>query len=69
MHFEIREEKSEIPVNPLLIYDVKDDVKPELTHLAIYSMADTNNIKRMSSIPVKYIGDKLSLPKYNASII
>jgi hypothetical protein len=64
LHFEIREEKSEIPVNPLLIYDVKDDVKPELTHLAIYSTADTNHIKRISSIPVKYIGDKLSLPKY-----
>lgn len=64
LHFEIREEKSEIPVNPLLIYDVKDDVKPELTHIAIYSTADTNNVKRISSIPVKYIGDKLSLPKY-----
>jgi murein DD-endopeptidase MepM/ murein hydrolase activator NlpD len=37
LHFEIREEKSEIPINPLLVYDVKDDVKPELTHLAIYS--------------------------------
>lgn len=64
LHFEIREEKSELPVNPLLIYDVKDDVKPELTHLAIYSTADTNNIKRMALLPVKYIGDKLSLPKY-----
>lgn len=64
LHFEIREEKSEIPINPLLVYDVKDDVKPELTHLAFYSTADTNHIKRMSSIPVKYIGDKLSLPKY-----
>lgn len=64
LHFEIREEKSEIPVNPLLIYDVKDDVKPELTHIAIYSTADTNNVKRISSVPVKYIGDKLSLPKY-----
>ncbi|MBK8367828.1 MAG: M23 family metallopeptidase [Bacteroidetes bacterium] len=64
LHFEIREEKSEIPINPLLVYDVKDDVKPELTHLAIYSTADTNNIKRISSVPVKYIGDKLSLPKY-----
>lgn len=64
LHFEIREEKSEIPINPLLVYDVKDDVNPELTHLAIYSTADTNNIKRISSIPVKYIGDKLSLPKY-----
>lgn len=64
LHFEIREEKSEIPVNPLLVYDIKDDVKPELTHLAIYSTADSNNIKRISSIPVKYIGDKLSLLKY-----
>jgi murein DD-endopeptidase MepM/ murein hydrolase activator NlpD len=64
LHFEIREEKSEIPINPLLVYDVKDEIKPELTHLAIYSVADTNNIKRISSIPVKYIGDKLSLPKY-----
>lgn len=64
LHFEIREEKSEIPVNPLLIYDVKDDVKPELTHIAIYSTADTNHVKRISSVPVKYIGDKLSLPKY-----
>lgn len=64
LHFEIREEKSELPVNPLLIYDVKDDVKPELTHLAIYSMADTNNFKRISLLPVKYVGDKLSLPKY-----
>ena len=64
LHFEIREEKSELPVNPLLIYDVKDDVKPELTHLAIYSTSDTNNIKRISLLPIKYIGDKLSLPKY-----
>ena len=64
LHFEIREEKSEIPINPLLVYDLKDDVKPELTHVVIYSTADTNNIKRISTIPVKYIGDKLSLPKY-----
>jgi hypothetical protein len=64
LHFEIREEKSEIPINPLLVYDVKDDIKPELTHIAIYSTADTNNIKRIISFPVKYVGDKLSLPKY-----
>lgn len=64
LHFEIREEKSEIPVNPLLIYDVQDNVKPELTHVAIYSTVDTNHIKRISVIPVKHIGDKLSLPKY-----
>ena len=64
LHFEVRDEKSEIPINPLLIYDVKDDIKPELTHLAIYSTADTNNIKRVLTIPVKEAGDKLILPKY-----
>ena len=64
LHFEIREEKSEIPINPLLVYDIKDGVKPEFTHLAIYSTVDTNNMKRISSIPVKYVGNKLSLPKY-----
>ena len=64
LHFEIREEKSEIPINPLLIYDVKDDINPELTHLVIYSTADTNNIKRVLTIPVKQAGDKLTLPKY-----
>jgi len=64
LHFEIREEKSEIPINPLLIYDVKDDVKPELTHISIYSTRDTNSVTHISTIPVKHIGDKLSLPKY-----
>ncbi len=64
LHFEVREEKSEIPINPLLIYDVKDDIKPELTHLAIYSTADTNTIRRILTIPVKQAGDKLTLPKY-----
>lgn len=41
LHFEIREEKSEIPVNPLLIYQIPDTVKPKLTHLALYQIEDT----------------------------
>ncbi len=44
LHFEIREEKTEIPLNPLLIYDVKDNIKPEITHLAIFNTSDTNAI-------------------------
>lgn len=64
LHFEIREEKSEIPINPLLVYDVKDDVKPELTHIAFYNTSDTNNITRNLTVPVKKINGKLSLPKY-----
>jgi len=68
LHFEIREEKSEIPINPLLVYDIADNVKPELTHLAIYSTTDTNNIRRILTIPVSKVGDKFSLPKYTQVI-
>ena len=68
LHFEIREEKSEIPINPLLVFNIADNVKPELTHLAIYSTADTNNIRRMLTIPVSKVGDKFSLPKYTQVI-
>lgn len=64
LHFEIREEKSEIPINPLLVYDVKDNVQPYLTHLAIYNTADTNNIRRILSLPVKEVSGKLSLARY-----
>ncbi len=55
LHFEIREEKTEIPVNPLLFYDVKDDVKPTLTHLAIYNTNDTNDVtlQQVSALNVK----------------
>lgn len=44
LHFEIRDEKTEIPLNPLLVYDVKDEVKPVLTHIAVYNTQDTNTI-------------------------
>lgn len=46
LHFEIRDEKTEIPLNPLLFYNVKDDIKPTVTHIAIYNTADTNSILR-----------------------
>lgn len=64
LHFEIRAEKSEIPMNPFLVYDIKDNVKPELTHLVIYNTADTNNIKRITTLPITPSGDKMTLPKY-----
>lgn len=65
LHFEIREEKSEIPVNPLLIYDVKDDVKPTLTHLVVYNTKDTNQVMSQIIQPVNNSKGKLSLTKTN----
>ncbi|MCD6017705.1 MAG: hypothetical protein K0S53_826 [Bacteroidetes bacterium] len=62
LHFEIRTEKSEIPVNPLLVYDIKDDLKPVLTHLAIYNTQDTNRITQQL-VSVVSAGGKLSVPK------
>ncbi|MBS1634408.1 MAG: M23 family metallopeptidase [Bacteroidetes bacterium] len=41
LHFELRDEKTETPVNPLLIYHVADTVKPKVTHLAFYKFQDT----------------------------
>ncbi len=52
LHFEIRDEKSEIPLNPLLFFNVKDDVKPTITHIAIFNSTDTNNITLQELLPV-----------------
>lgn len=62
LHFEIRTEKTEIPINPLLVYDVKDNVKPVLTHLSIYNTQDTNRITQQLIATVN-AGGKLSVPK------
>ena len=44
LHFEIRETKTEYPVNPLLFnFDIKDDVKPDILNLKVYPLAGTVN--------------------------
>ena len=61
LHFEIREEKSEIPINPLLIYNIKDNVKPQITHVGIYSANDTTDIKKIKIVSVKFTNGNLSI--------
>ncbi len=61
LHFEIRDEKSEIPLNPLLFYNIKDDVKPELNQLAIYNIADTLQEQLYSLLPIKNTKGALAL--------
>lgn len=63
LHFEIREEKSEIPINPLLVYDVKDNVKPVMTHIVIYNTQDTNNIVSQKIHPVTNKSGTLTVAK------
>lgn len=62
LHFEIREEKSEIPLNPLLYYELKDDVKPAITHVAIYNTSDSNAVVLQSTAAFSPKLNSLNLP-------
>ncbi|HOZ87639.1 MAG TPA: peptidoglycan DD-metalloendopeptidase family protein [Bacteroidia bacterium] len=43
LHFEIRNEQTEVPLNPFDFYELPDTISPELKEVAFYSLADTNN--------------------------
>lgn len=62
LHFEIRDEKSEVPLNPLLFYNIKDEVKPVITHVAVYNTSDSNAVVLQSSAAFKAKANQLSLP-------
>lgn len=41
LHFEIRETKTEYPVNPLLFgFDIKDDIKPTISNIKVYPLTN-----------------------------
>ncbi|HET6244993.1 MAG: M23 family metallopeptidase [Bacteroidetes bacterium] len=45
LHFEIRDEKSENPINPLLFgFDIKDDVKPIIKEIILYPLSPTSTV-------------------------
>lgn len=52
LHFEIRDEKSETPLNPLLFYKINDQVSPQVQAIALYSLADTTVPKLSRVFPV-----------------
>ncbi|MBL7918333.1 MAG: M23 family metallopeptidase, partial [Bacteroidia bacterium] len=52
LHFEIRDEITETPINPLLYYKVPDTYKPTITHLGLYNMEDTTSPKFIKSLPI-----------------
>jgi len=42
LHFEIRDAKSEVPLNPLNYLKIEDRIHPALTHVAFFDLADTS---------------------------
>ncbi len=63
LHYEIRDEKTEIPLNPALFYDYEDSYAPALTHLGLYNLADTTNPRFLSFYPVITKDGKMKLKK------
>ncbi|MBK9283659.1 MAG: peptidoglycan DD-metalloendopeptidase family protein [Sphingobacteriaceae bacterium] len=57
LHFEIRDEKSEVPLNPLKYYLVQDNQHPVLERVAFYNLADTSSPKFLQSLKIKNIGN------------
>ncbi len=53
LHFEIRDEKTEMPLNPLQFFEVNDTILPIIQNIAFYSLADTTDPKFLISSPVK----------------
>lgn len=53
LHFEIRNEKTEVPLNLMDFYKLKDTIKPQLNNIAFYNLSDTNRPKFIKSFKLK----------------
>jgi hypothetical protein len=61
LHFEIRDEISETPLNPLKFLKTSDHVKPVLNQLAIFSLSDTTSPVYLMNCRLKRTGDSVVL--------
>ncbi len=59
LHFEIRDEITEVPLNPLSYYKIQDNQKPVVTHIGIYNLEDTTSPKFIKALPVNAKTGKL----------
>lgn len=59
LHFEVRDDLTEIPVNPLFFFNLQDTIKPALDGVAFYDVSDTLNASFISSFKIKSKGDSL----------
>ncbi len=53
LHFEIRDELSEMPLNPLSFYKINDHTSPELNSIAFYNLSDTTSPKLITTKKIK----------------
>jgi hypothetical protein len=53
LHFELRNEKTEVPANVLNYFKVIDTIKPKLNAIAIYNLADTTMPQALATLKIK----------------
>ncbi len=63
LHFELRDATTEVPLNPLEIYAIKDTIKPMVDHIAFYNLADTMAPAVLKIIKVENKRDSLFIKK------
>ncbi len=68
LHFEIRDEKTEVPLNPALYYKLDDIVKPVITQIGLYNLGDTASAQFLNNYEVKNVNGKLKLKKDSITI-
>ena len=68
LHFEIRDEKTEVPLNPALYYPLNDTEKPVLERVALYNLGDTASPQFMDAYPLKTAGSAFTLKKDSITV-
>ena len=56
LHFEIRDELTEVPLNPLSFFKINDRTAPEVQHMGLYDLADSTSPKFLQGFKVKESG-------------
>lgn len=73
LHFEMRDEKTEIPINPYYFgYKVEDAIKPRITKLIVYPIDEgttINNKQLLKKITPIHVNDKYSVLKTDTLLI
>lgn len=69
LHFELRDLKTEIPLNPLDYFMTGDTVAPELLALGFYNLSDTLHPDFEKFIPVKRNKEGLFLPAQDTVVL
>ncbi len=69
LHFELRDEKSETPLNPLNYYHVHDEVAPSIESVGFYNLADTSSPSWIKAYPIHHKQLKTDTLVLNESIL